>query len=1739
MRKNKKLFVATLLAVPAVAVVADDMKASADTGIQEGTVIVPGNYPQTPARQMLNMSSTAATEEVASIEEMKEFLLEQMKSYNSGTLTIKFTNSSSNWTSEKLKVAVQQAFNEILNAQANRYIEGTYNGHQYTFNYQNNSDASTGVANITMNINYLTTLSAEAETGANITNIAAELAATATTPFQKVKAVHDYMINKYSYSSTNVNNKSPHTISTLTNEKKGSAQAYALMTYRLLKQLGVSVDYVTGTVNGSPHIWNLVQLDANGPWYHLDILMDDTVFSGTENSINNTISYKNFLVGGIGRTLNEGENYSAPLATEAYDKTLNKIQAATQIGNELYYTDYSGGESSLKKLELETVSTPDTLKVGIDAKYIQFYNGEGGWLYFSDSKKNGHLYKLPITATNQDTDVPTLVVNETITSLRIAGSILTYTTANATELVQLQLEELEPIVKDADLKLRAVEEATTDNLEYDYKIVKALVALDKLTLIQKESIKNKVITNTDNTTTTINRLAAFDILAKSRRVIANGITLPHKYNDTMIQIEKIDLNSSNFISQVIGARTTYDGTDTSEQAKVKNSSKLVEAEALRNTYVANATAWHNQVTSFNQNTPYTAIIAARTAYDKMTVAQRAQINESFYNILTTQETKMAEEKALAYPIDYRIRMLNDRQEGFIDEVAAIRALVDSTTIKERSKAVISTSLLNAAETKVTSYLAQAKTFVNMITAWDSSYTTSTQVDIARTQYNGFNAAQREAVALYVTENNPGIDLATLLWSEIDKVAQLDISGLAVAKMIDALNLETMKLTDFTPINTAFTALSEEQKLAITSGNTSTAQKWVNVNTKINSSETDATTMIARINNLHSVVILGLPGDSSISITGNALTDLKSLLEDYDKLIGLTKEKVLVGVGVTENLQKLRVKYAELEVDDLIDELVIPANLDELYLTSVAKVREAYDQLPELSKSQVLNSAKLFDIEVDIVELKIAQIPDPIMVTEGNREKLDVARDALEALKVESKPKVKQEKIDRLEKLEGIYGNLVLAGLTGTASPQELINARKLLDALTSGARVHVDQVKITRLEELEAAIVDVDEKAVAKLVNDAIIAAYPNKETITREDYDALQVKYNSLDDKEKIYVTAENKTKLEELEVAVKAREEADQAEKNRIEALKDKAKPVINLIDKLTASSSKEKLAEARAAYEALEAAVKPYVTNLDKLVELEGKLTEKEADDLVKAQALALENQINGLSSVSTLDEILAVKAAYDALNEKSKNYVPASALTKLTSLLASKQQEHTDLHAKAQAEALIIVNRIDRITTSTTSKTLRDIRIAYDALSDLAKSYVTNLARLVEYEAYQKYQDTVVAAAKLEAVAFDSYMAKLNRNSTTDEIAKARAYYNVLSAEAKKHVTTYEKLVHLETMWSDPDYINLYVSYYPHYIGQQPSGGIEITKPTFDPLYIPDAIASLDIQEGVLPMDYRNGGYTATIFATDVTGIEKQKLTLTASSNVELALPIKELKALKNMPVTVGATLGYKTLTVNFTEGYTAKTFSDFVEITVSASELSTTKNAAIFRKLANGKLEAVSYQLKNDKFMIKTKTGGTFVAETISTGSTVSNGYNDTRSNANRTYINELAKRGIVSGDTKANYYPNQNITRGDFAIMIARAANLTSTSTTKFTDVSNTTNANLIQAVSEAGIMKGSTTTRFNINGTITREEAAVALTRLFRHLKMDVALMHNEQQSSFKDIANLTYESKNSIALMELLGNF
>lgn len=112
---------------------------------------------------------------------------------------------------------------------------------------------------------------------------------------------------------------------------------------------------------------------------------------------------------------------------------------------------------------------------------------------------------------------------------------------------------------------------------------------------------------------------------------------------------------------------------------------------------------------------------------------------------------------------------------------------------------------------------------------------------------------------------------------------------------------------------------------------------------------------------------------------------------------------------------------------------------------------------------------------------------------------------------------------------------------------------------------------------------------------------------------------------------------------------------------------------------------------------------------------------------------------------------------------------------------------------------------------------------------------------------------------------------------------------------------------------------------------------------------------------------------------------------------------------------------------------------------------------------------------------------------------VVNPFKDISKDANKEAILSLYSLGIVKGQ---DYFkPNDNITRSQFALMVARALNVTSTKDAGFKDTGKLS-AEAVQAINalaEAGIVKKAT--NFNPNDTLTRQQAAVMIYRTVTHV--------------------------------------
>ncbi|MCL2610255.1 MAG: S-layer homology domain-containing protein [Defluviitaleaceae bacterium] len=109
---------------------------------------------------------------------------------------------------------------------------------------------------------------------------------------------------------------------------------------------------------------------------------------------------------------------------------------------------------------------------------------------------------------------------------------------------------------------------------------------------------------------------------------------------------------------------------------------------------------------------------------------------------------------------------------------------------------------------------------------------------------------------------------------------------------------------------------------------------------------------------------------------------------------------------------------------------------------------------------------------------------------------------------------------------------------------------------------------------------------------------------------------------------------------------------------------------------------------------------------------------------------------------------------------------------------------------------------------------------------------------------------------------------------------------------------------------------------------------------------------------------------------------------------------------------------------------------------------------------------------------------------------------------NRAAVEALASRGIINGRTETTFDPDATMTRAEFAAIITRGLNLPDVTAMAFNDVA--TNAWYFGAVGTAffyEIVNGISDAVFNPNGTITRQEAAVIISRAARLIGMNTEL--------------------------------
>ena len=138
---------------------------------------------------------------------------------------------------------------------------------------------------------------------------------------------------------------------------------------------------------------------------------------------------------------------------------------------------------------------------------------------------------------------------------------------------------------------------------------------------------------------------------------------------------------------------------------------------------------------------------------------------------------------------------------------------------------------------------------------------------------------------------------------------------------------------------------------------------------------------------------------------------------------------------------------------------------------------------------------------------------------------------------------------------------------------------------------------------------------------------------------------------------------------------------------------------------------------------------------------------------------------------------------------------------------------------------------------------------------------------------------------------------------------------------------------------------------------------------------------------------------------------------------------------------------------------------------------------------------------------------------------------------NSQYANDilaLYKAGITTGTSSTTYSPAKTITRAQFAVMIARALNVTSTEAVQFKDVKGKWYAKEVQALADLGIVTGTNATTFNPNKVLTRQQAAAMIYRMLEYKGYKATTKASDL--NYKDSAKVSAYAKQAFAELQAL---
>ena len=227
-------------------------------------ISLPAVYAE-PVTCTMAADSTADMETV--VDELREYLVNRETKFEI-SIPFEFIESTSD-IKKMLSLAVKDT--PESSPVEGDYLAWTTGASRYGYS----TDIKSGCYIVNFTMSYHTTAEQEDELDVKVAEILDELNVYSVSDYEKIKAVHDYIINNVTYTFNG--SELVHSAYGAGVQGKAVCQGYSLLMYRLLSELDINVRLIPGTANGGGHMWNLVEL--YGKCYYIDSTFDDGVMN--------------------------------------------------------------------------------------------------------------------------------------------------------------------------------------------------------------------------------------------------------------------------------------------------------------------------------------------------------------------------------------------------------------------------------------------------------------------------------------------------------------------------------------------------------------------------------------------------------------------------------------------------------------------------------------------------------------------------------------------------------------------------------------------------------------------------------------------------------------------------------------------------------------------------------------------------------------------------------------------------------------------------------------------------------------------------------------------------------------------------------------------------------------------------------------------------------------------------------------------------------------------------------------------------------------------------------------------------------------------------------------------------------------------------------------------------------------------------------------------------------------------